>query len=97
MSLARHAKKRDANERAIIAALHRANARVFQLDKPADLLVGRHGRWYLLEVKDEAKPPSARKLTAAEATFFAECRHYCLPYSIVLNPEQALQAIGAIP
>ena len=34
-----------------------------------DLIVGRNGRNFLFELKDPAKPPSARKLTKAETEF----------------------------
>lgn len=37
-----------------------------------DITVGFRGRNYLLEIKDPAKPPSARKLTPDEEKFHAE-------------------------
>lgn len=51
MSLARHAKQRDQNERPIIEGLIAIGCTVIQLDKPCDLLVGYRGRNVLIEVK----------------------------------------------
>jgi len=39
-----------------------------------DLLVGYHGTNFLLEVKDGARPPSARKLTSDEHKFHSSWR-----------------------
>lgn len=49
------ARKRDANEKAIIVALQAAGAFVFQLSGKGvpDLLVAYRGRWEPLEVKSE--------------------------------------------
>lgn len=57
MSLNRYAKKRDTSERPIIEALERAGMSVCQLDRPVDLVAGKHGRNYLIECKTgKAKP-----------------------------------------
>jgi len=48
-----HAKKRDTNEPEIVAALRAIGATVFLLDNPVDLLVGKNGKTYLIEVKNE--------------------------------------------
>ena len=58
MSLSRFAKRRDANEKDVVAALERAGALVLRLDVPCDLLVGLRGVWRLVEVKDGSKPKS---------------------------------------
>ena len=58
----------DANQSAIVAALRKAGCTVQPLHSVGqgcpDLLVGRLGVNYLIEVKDGSKPPSARKLTS---------------------------------
>ena len=95
MSLARHAKRRDANENAIVTALHDVGAVTWKLDKPADLLCGYLGRWLTLEVKDGAKPPSARALTPSEQQFMASCAYHRLPHHVVTSVDEALSAIGA--
>ena len=95
MSLNRYARRRDANERTIIDTLRAHGAVVYQLDSPADLLVGYRQKWFLLEVKDGAKPPSARALTMAEAQVELACRIDRLPYAVISSAAEALQAIGA--
>ena len=51
MSLLRHAKARDANEKLIFDALRWAGMSVYRLDQPLDLLVGYGGITRLAEVK----------------------------------------------
>ena len=87
----RRAKKRDANEPEIIAALKAVGCSILQLDA-IDLLVGRAGKNYLLEVKDGSKPPSGRKLTPKEETLMREWRGD--PIAIVKNVEEAMSAVG---
>ena len=66
MSLARFAKRRDANERELIAIFQAAGFLVWQIDRPADLLLYRAGRWAVIETKDGAKVPSRRQLTPSQ-------------------------------
>jgi hypothetical protein len=60
----------DANQPAIVEALRRVGCRVQHLHMIGqgcpDLLVGRAGELWLMEVKDGAKPPSKRALTKDE-------------------------------
>ena len=51
MSLKRYGNQRDANEPEIVKALEQIGCSVMRLDTPCDLLVGRQGRTFLLEVK----------------------------------------------
>lgn len=96
MSIARHAKQRDANEAAIVLALHAAGCLVWRLDQPVDLLVYRRRdpAWFLLEVK---LPPGPRggtgssKLTAGQRKFFALAPHNT---AVVRTPIDALEAVG---
>lgn len=74
----RRAARRDANEQDIIKAMREAGAYVKVINDEGlfDLLVS-HGpegkrRTLLIEVKDGAKPPSARRLTDAEQKFHDE-------------------------
>jgi len=91
----RRAAKVDANQSAIVAALRRAGASVQPLHAVGagcpDLLVGHQGRNLLLEVKDGAKPPSARGLTPHQVEWHIIWRGH---YAIVESVEQALAAIG---
>lgn len=91
MSLARYAKKRDANEADLVTALEAAGAVVYKLDRPVDLLVGWNGRWTLLEVK---RPKGAVGDAQAAFMHLAGCKG--LPAAIVRTAEDALHAIGAI-
>ena len=64
----RRAAKKDANQGAIVQALRKCGASVHVLNEAGapDLLVGIRGLNLLVEVKDGAKCPSARRLTAAQ-------------------------------
>ena len=70
----RRAARRDANETEIIQAMREAGAYVKAINDEGlfDLLVSHCGKTLLIEVKDGAKPPSARRLTDAEAKFHNE-------------------------
>jgi hypothetical protein len=91
MSLHRQAAKRDDNEGPIIRALEAAGAVVVRLAQPCDLLVYYRREVFLLEVKDPAKPPSARRLTPAQEVY-----HRRLPITVVLTPEESLRVVGAL-
>lgn len=93
----RRAARRDKNHQEIVAALRKAGCTVLDLGAVGcgcpDLLVGWAGVLTLLEVKDGAKPPSARKLTDDQRIFhavWAECR-----IAIVTTPEEAIAAARA--
>jgi len=75
-----------------VAALRRCGYRVYPIGDPVDLLVGAHGQIHLLEIKDPAKPPSARRLTPAQREFFSYWDGY--PVHVVTTAEAALQAVG---
>lgn len=99
-----YARKRDANERAIIAALRVAGAAVAQLDGSGtpDLIVQYRGVLTLLEVKDSKSETVAAhrrskgdhgELTPAQKKWWAGWNE---PYpAVVMTPQEALEAIGA--
>lgn len=69
----------DANQGEIVAKLNSiAGVSAIPIGKPVDVLVGVAGFWYgdeeprnyLLEIKNPAQYPSARKLTADQREFF---------------------------
>jgi hypothetical protein len=70
----RRAARRDDNEQSIIKAMRAEGAYVKQINDEGlfDLLVSHRGETMLIEVKDGAKPPSARRLTDAEQKFHDE-------------------------
>jgi hypothetical protein len=93
----RRAKRIDANQPDIVQALRKAGAKVWVLGSPADLLAGYRGRLSTLEVKDGAKPPSARQLTPAEREYLDDCIEMGLPHFVVISPEQAVEVVCDLP
>lgn len=84
----RRAAKRDANEAEIIDALRAAGCHVIQADD-IDLIVGRAGKNYLIEVKLPKKRDNLRPI---QQRMKAE---WCGQYCIVTTPAEALHAVGA--
>jgi hypothetical protein len=88
----RRAAKVDASQSAIVNALRNVGCSVQSLaqlgDGAPDLLVGRHGRNYLLEVKTGAK---ASQLNATQAQWHRLWRGSVY---VVRTPEEALAAVG---
>jgi hypothetical protein len=87
----RHAARTDANQAEIAKALRDAGCSVVSLHRVGmgvpDLLVGRHGRTYLLEVK------------AANGVLATAQKHWHYHWSgddvrVVRTPEEALAAVG---
>lgn len=70
----RRAARRDSNEGDIVKAMREAGAcvKVINDEGTFDLLCYYNGHTLLLEIKDGAKPPSARRLTDAEQKFHDE-------------------------
>lgn len=90
--------KVDANQPAIVAALRKVGATVQSLaqlgDGVPDLLVGWAGDLWLLEVKDPQQPKNKQQLKPMQVEWHR--RWQGKPVAIVLSPEEALRAIGAI-
>lgn len=87
MSYSHHASHRDLVEPEIVNALEAIGAQVWR-KLPADLLVYRLGRFYVLEVKD----PKARKDKRQKAQqAFLDLTHT----PIVRTADDALRAVGA--
>ena len=87
----RHAARVDANKEQIVSALRAAGAFVWDLKLPVDLLVGYNGYTILMEIKDGNKPPSQRKLTKLQQSFFESWTGASL--AIVDSPEAALRIL----
>ena len=87
----RYAAKRDANEPAIARALRKAGCSVVIVDQPCDLIVGRAGLTYLLEIKDGSKVKSARKLTKSQQAWRKTWRGQV---ATVESESEALAAVG---
>lgn len=90
----RRLEKRDANHSEIVAALRKAGVHVVETAHAGsgypDLTCGWRGSWILVEVKDGAKPPSARQLTPDQIKFHAECAERGLPCFVVKSVDEAL-------
>lgn len=90
----RRAAKVDDNQSEIVKALRAIGATVqpiHQIGKGCpDLLVGWRGMNTLLELKDGAKAPSARKLTQDEVDWHANWRGQV---AVVETVEQAIEAV----
>ena len=84
----------DANQKQIVGALRQAGCSVQSLATVGkgcpDLIVGRDGRNFLIEVKDGAKVPSARKLSDDEKRWHEGWQGQV---AIVEDVDQALQLI----
>ena len=93
----RRAAKVDDNQAEVVAALRKAGATVQTLHTIGhgcpDLLVGYRQTNLLMEVKDGAKPPSARKLTDDERDWIAAWR---APVYIVNGPIEAVAVIQTV-
>jgi hypothetical protein len=96
--LSRYARAIDENQPGIVDALRACGAGVQSLAQAGsgvpDLLVFFRGSYFLLEVKDSAKVPSARRLTPSQISWHSS---WPGPVTVVESIEQALKAIGAIP
>jgi hypothetical protein len=70
--------KVDANQIEIVMALRKCGASVLSLSNLGfgcpDLLVGKDGRNWLMEIKDGSRKPSERRLTTDERFFHAAWR-----------------------
>lgn len=99
--MTRYAKRRDANEPTIIAALNAVGAVVRQLpgDGLPDLLVDYDGVMRLIEVKNSDTNKNATHdadgLTPAQVKWFANWRAQGGVIHVVTNADEALRAIGA--
>lgn len=93
----RRAARVDDNQGEIVAALRAAGCSVTSLASVGkgcpDLVVGRNGVNYLLEVKDGKKPPSKRRLTEDEKAWH---NAWMGQVSVVNGIEEALQAVGFV-
>ena len=90
------AAKKDLNQQPIVDALRAAGCSVTILSAPGvpDLLVGRGGRTYLLEVKGGLGPrggKSGRELTKDQLLWWATWQGHAM---LVRTPQEALQAVG---
>lgn len=85
----------DANQPEIVAALRKAGCTVQHLHSVGkgcpDLLVGRAGVNYLLEIKDGGKPASDQRLTADQVVWH---REWGGAVTVVNSVDGALVAVG---
>jgi hypothetical protein len=92
MGMPKYAAKVDRNQALIVEVLLRCGCDVQYIRQPTDLLVGRAGKNYLLEIKvPKAKGEHGGKLTPEQEEFFAAWRGQA---TVVETPEDALRAVG---
>lgn len=89
----RRAARRDENEPAIVQALEAVGCTVTRLNERGvtDLLVGRNGTNYLMEVKDPSKPKRDQRLTPDQETWHGTWQGQ---KAVVKSVTQALAVIG---
>jgi hypothetical protein len=91
------AAKVDDNQAEIVAALRKAGCSVQPLHRVGegcpDLLVGKFGTNWLIEVKDGKKPPSARKLTDPQVAWHRDWRG---SVCVVSSVQEAFAAMGIV-
>jgi Holliday junction resolvase len=90
----RRAARTDNNHREIIDELRQLGFSVADTSRLGggfpDIVVGKNGVNYLMEIKDGDKPPSQRKLTPDEEKFFALWKGDAV---VVNSIEEALRAV----
>lgn len=90
----RRSARRDENEKEIVAALRKVGCSVSFInsdDGVPDLVVGRSGLNYLLEVKDGSKPPGKQKLKPNQLEWHANWKGQ---KAIVRTIAEAFVAVG---
>lgn len=94
----RRAARTDANQPDIVAALRKIGATVQPLHAVGqgcpDLLAGYRGQNFLIEVKDGAKPPSARKLTDDQVEWHASWKGQVVVVESVSGALRVVASIG---
>lgn len=75
----------DANQAGIVTALEKIGCKVYDIDKPVDLLCEFRGLWILLEVKTKTG-----KLQPSQERFFEKVK---APAFIVRDMEEAVAAV----
>lgn len=84
----RYSLRKDANQAIIVEALRKGGCTVEVLHEPADLLVGRHGNNYILEVKDRGG-----KLNEKQRHWHAQWNGSA---HVVRTAEEALKVVGLL-
>lgn len=91
----RRAAKVDANQSEIVKGLRQCGCSVYitsQVGKGfPDIVVGFGGHTLLMEIKDGSLPPSGRKLTTDEQTFFEKWKGAAV---VVNSLNEAIEAIN---
>lgn len=93
------ARKADSNQPEIVKGLRKVGAKVQHIHTIGkgcpDILVAYQNRWFVAEVKDGNKPPSAQQLTPDEKEWHEDFSQ-AAPVHIWRNLDEALATIGAI-
>ena len=94
MGMPKYAARVDRNQALIIEVLLRSGCDVLYIRRPVDLLVGRAGKNYLLEIKmPKSKGENGGRLTPEQERFFGDWRGQAV---VVETPTDALRAVGLL-
>lgn len=97
--MSRRAARVDDNHAEILAAVRSLGALVVDTSAVGsgfpDAIIGWRGRLIWIEIKNSARPPSARKLTPSQCVFHAEWARINCPVQIVETVSDALRLLGA--
>jgi hypothetical protein len=95
--MSKYARRVDENQAQIVAALESVGCSVCDLSRVGgeclDLLVGRQGRNYFIEVKNPAKPKADQDLTAAQKRLVARWNGQ---HAIVRTVQEAWAVVGIV-
>lgn len=87
----RRAARVDANQSPLVTLARQLGMLVYVIREPVDLLVGVHGIFLGVEVKD-----GSNGLTDAQATFKSECQHRNLPFQVWRDTEDVIRCAQGI-
>jgi len=80
----------DANQKTIVTALRKVGCRVYEIERPVDLLVEFRGSWCVLEVKNR---DGRNRTTPGQDEFFEITR---APAGIVYDAEDAIAFVSRL-
>tara|TARA_R110000782_G_scaffold10953_1_gene33805 strand:+ start:53 stop:340 length:288 start_codon:yes stop_codon:yes gene_type:complete len=90
------AARKDSNHKEVVSAMEKIGASVidlWQVKNAFDVLALYRGKAFIIEIKDGAKPPSARKLTEGEIKCKNKVERAGVDYHIIKSVQEAIDLI----